>query len=237
MTLPGWMTLTVGLAAALTAQPGRAAPGLRLRTLREIYGLPPVASLVARRTAVVLVDFQEEFFSGRLTLPGAAAAGAHAARLVEWARASGIAIVHVQNLVNRPGSPLFAEGSIGARIVPSLAPRRGDLLVVKRLAGAFSRTDLDAQLRARSIDTLIVAGLMTHLAVAITASDAAVLGYQVIVAADATATRSLPDPTGAGVVPEGDVQRAALAALADRVADVMAVDRLLRVAVEAPSRP
>jgi nicotinamidase-related amidase len=108
-----------------------------------------------------------------------------------------------------------------------LRPRPGNLVVRKRMAGAFSRTSLDADLRARGVDTLIVAGLMTHLAVFSTANDAMVLGYHVIVAGDATATRALPgaaSTTGdreAEVVDPTVLQRAALAAMADRAADVM----------------
>ena len=62
---------------------------------------------------------------------------------------------------------------------------------------------------------------MTHLAVLSTASDATVLGYRVVVAADATATRALPGAGGEDGVDPAALQRAALAAMADRVADVM----------------
>ncbi len=89
------------------------------------------------------------------------------------------------------------------------------------MAGAFSKTGLDAELRARGIDTLIVAGLMTHLAVLTTASDGTVLGYRVIVAADATATRALPGAPDGPTLDAPTLQRAALASMADRVADVL----------------
>jgi nicotinamidase-related amidase len=66
---------------------------------------------------------------------------------------------------------------------------------------------------------------MTHLAVLTTASDAGILGYHFVVAADATATRALPGTAGqqhdGASVDAAELQRVALATMADRVADVM----------------
>jgi nicotinamidase-related amidase len=198
-------------------------------TLRSLYGLAPPRALQAAKTAVVLVDFQQEFFTGRLPLPRGAEAVASAVRLVAWARASGILVVHVRNVVTRSGSPAFDAGSPTVAFVPALTPHGDDLVVTKALAGAFSRTDLDVQLRQRGVDTLIVGGLMTHLAVAITASDATVLGYHTVVVADATATRALPAAGGAPAIDEATLQRAALATLADRTADVLTAEAIMRL--------
>lgn len=225
-----WTTLgTLSLAAALALgwavwrTPDSAAQGDRppSLTVRALYGLAAPDELSVAHTALVLVDFQEEFFHGRLPLPDGPAALRAAARLVRWARAARVRVVHVRNVVARADSLLFAPGSLGSQPVPELAEAPGELIVIKTLAGAFSRTDLDAQLRSRGIDTLIVAGLMTHLAVATTVSDGMVLGYRVLVAADATATRALPGAGGLAAVDAQTLQRAALAALADRAADVL----------------
>lgn len=62
---------------------------------------------------------------------------------------------------------------------------------------------------------------MTHLAVSSTASDATVLDYHVLVAADATATRALPGAGGLKGVASAPLQGAALATMADRVAEVV----------------
>jgi nicotinamidase-related amidase len=72
--------------------------------------------------------------------------------------------------------------------------------------------------------------MMTHLAVDTTARDGTVLGYQVLVVTDATATRSLPGP-GGGVVDHATLQRATLAALADRFADLLPTEELLSLPV------
>lgn len=98
--------------------------------------------------------------------------------------------------------------------------------MVKHVAGAFSRTDLDAQLKALGIRTVVLAGIMTHLAVDTSARDAAVLGYEVIVAADATATRTLPGVLGRPPVDAAVVKEVALASLADRFAEVLEVEQI-----------
>ena len=51
-----------------------------------------------------------------------------------------------------------------------------------------------------------------------TARAALDLGLAVTIAADATATRALPDPLGGAPLPAAALQRASLAALADRFA-------------------
>jgi nicotinamidase-related amidase len=118
-------------------------------------------------------------------------------------------------------SPLFTPGSHATDFVAELAPAPGESVVTKSAAGGFTKTDLDGILKDHGVDVLVVAGLMTHLAVDSTARDGTLLGYRVVVVADATATRALPDPSGGAPIPAGVVQRAALASLADRFADVM----------------
>jgi nicotinamidase-related amidase len=69
----------------------------------------------------------------------------------------------------------------------TVAPEPGDIVVRKTRVGAFSTTDLDEQLRARGIDTLILAGISTSGVVLSTVRDAADRDYRVYVLEDATA--------------------------------------------------
>ncbi len=214
------------VASALAASWRRtatAAPSLASAptTLRAIYGLPTVGSLDPRRTALLLVDFQEEFIHGRLPIAEASRAVGCAASLLAWARAAAIHVAHVRNVAARADSPIFAPRSRTIEIVAPLAPRLGEPVVTKATGGAFTRTDVDVALRARGIDTMVVAGIMTHLAVDMTARDGAVLGYRVVVAEDAAATRDVPGAAGGSPIDAQSLHRATLAALADRFADVM----------------
>ena len=91
---------------------GGAAP----TTLRELYRLAPPRSLSASKTALLLVDFQDEFVHGRLPLPDAERAIEHAVEL----SAPGAALAdprhpRVQHIAARPDSPLFARGLRKAR--------------------------------------------------------------------------------------------------------------------------
>ena len=90
----------------------------------------------------------------------------------------------------------------------------------------FPTTDIDAQLKAKGIKTLIVSGLMTHACVAGAARDAVPLGYDVIVANDACATRDVDGADGK-TVPHGLLHQASLASLADTFADVQSTNAIL----------
>lgn len=75
----------------------------------------------------------------------------------------------------------------GTAVHDDLAPEPGDIVVRKTRIGAFSTTDLDAQLRSRGITTLLLAGVSTSGVVLSTMRDAHDRDYAVYVLADATA--------------------------------------------------
>ncbi len=83
----------------------------------------------------------------------------------------------------------FHADSSATAIPDQIAPEAGDIVVRKTRVGAFSTTDLDAQLRARGIDTLLLAGISTSGVVLSTVRDAHDRDYQVFVLADLTADR------------------------------------------------
>lgn len=83
----------------------------------------------------------------------------------------------------------FRNDSRETAVHERVAPQNGDIVVRKVRVGAFSTTDLDAQLRARGVDTLILAGISTSGVVLSTMRDASDRDYRVLVIADATADR------------------------------------------------
>jgi nicotinamidase-related amidase len=68
-----------------------------------------------------------------------------------------------------------------------LAPRAGDIVVRKTRVGAFSTTDLDAQLRKAGVDTILLAGISTSGVVLSTVRDGADRDYRIVVLADGCA--------------------------------------------------
>lgn len=89
-------------------------------------------------------------------------------------------------------------------------------------------------LRARHVDTIVAAGLMAHLAVVLTAADGAVLGYRVLVAADATAARDLPATEGSPAMDHTTLTGAALATIGDRFGDVLPTERIVALPLAHP---
>jgi nicotinamidase-related amidase len=73
--------------------------------------------------------------------------------------------------------------SAAADILPAVAPK-GDEPVVMTVANKFIRTDLDKILKEREITQVVIAGTAAEGAVLFTASEAAFLGYKVIVLLD-----------------------------------------------------
>jgi nicotinamidase-related amidase len=111
----------------------------------------------------------------------------------------------------------FHDDSPATAIHDRVAPEPDDIVVRKVRVGAFSTTDLDAQLRERGIDTLILAGISTSGVVLSTVRDASDRDYGVLVLADATADR------------EPDVHAFLTERIFPRQADVITVAELARV--------
>ena len=72
---------------------------------------------------------------------------------------------------------------------PAVAPELGDIVVRKVRVGAFSTTDLGAQLRDAGVDTLVLAGVSTSGVVLSTVRDAADHDYRLYVLEDGCADR------------------------------------------------
>jgi nicotinamidase-related amidase len=81
----------------------------------------------------------------------------------------------------------FRDDSPNTAVHDRVAPEADDIVVRKVRVGAFSTTELDAELRERGVDTLILAGISTSGVVLSTVRDASDRDYRVLVLADATA--------------------------------------------------
>ena len=178
--------------------------------------------------ALLLIDLQRDYFpGGRYPLAGADEAVARAARLLGAARGAGLPAVHVRHLSTRPDAAFFLPGTEGALFHPAVAPAPGETVVEKHFPNSFRETSLGAALPAPGAGRLVVAGMMTHMCVDATVRAAADLGYGVVLAADACATRELVWQER--VVPAPDVQAAFLAALNGRYAEVLGSDEAARL--------
>ncbi len=167
-----------------------------------------------KRTAVVLIEYQNDFTSEGGALHGAVAdvmaqTGMleNTGRLVAAARAAGATIVHAP-ITFAPGygelsehpygilkgvvdSTAFVKGGWGAEIVDQLAPHEVDVIVEgKRGLDTFATTNLDFILRARGITTIALGGFLTNCCVESTMRSGYEKGYEVITLADCVAATS-----------------------------------------------
>ncbi len=171
-------------------------------------------------TSLLLVDLQRDYLpGGRFPLVDANRAVERAALVLGAARRVGAPVVHVRHLSTRSDAAFFLPGTDGALIAPVVAPAPGERVVEKHLPNSFLGTGLAAVLEAAGVDRLVVAGMMTHMCVDATVRAAVDLGYDVVLAADACATRDLE--WQGRTVPAVDVQAAFLAALDRRYGRVV----------------
>ena len=89
----------------------------------------------------------------------------------------------------------------------------------KTLPGSFTGTDLEAWLRERRVDTVVIAGYMTQMCCDTTARQAMHLGFSVEFLSDATGTLAISNE--AGSVTAEELHRAILVTQAMRFSKVL----------------
>ena len=167
-----------------------------------------------KTTAVVLIEYQNDFTSDGGVLHGAVSEVmgktdmlANTRRVVEQARAAGATIMHApitfaagyNELSSHPYGILkgvvdgnaFVKDSWGAAIVDALAPQPGDIVIEgKRGLDTFASTNLDFILRSKGITTLVLGGFLTNCCVESTMRSGYENGYQVVTLSDCLAATS-----------------------------------------------
>jgi nicotinamidase-related amidase len=178
---------------------------------RAIWNMPPESVVQMRpeatlkidseRTAVLAMDFQQDIVTG--FVPTDPSLLERTARVLDAARGAALPVIHVV-IHFRPGYPevpprgmfqmvrtsnRLAEGTPGAAVHAAVAPKPGDIVVVKKRVGAFSGSDLDCVLRGLGRSHLVLCGVATSGVVLSTVRTAADLDYEMNVIADCCADR------------------------------------------------
>lgn len=175
--------------------------------------------------AIVVIDAQREYVDGKLPLHNVQPALAEIGKLLKRARALRSPVIHIVHQGKAGGA--FAPDTPGFEVASPATPAPGEAVVHKNLPNAFASTDLASRLAALKKPNVVLVGFMTHMCVEATARASIDLGFKATVIASATATRPLPDPVSGAALSADEVQRNALAAIADRFATVAAtVDSL-----------
>jgi ureidoacrylate peracid hydrolase len=167
-----------------------------------------------KQTAVVLIEYQNDFASAGGTLNAAVQPVmdstnmlANTVATVQKARELGATIVHApisftddyRELSTEPygilkgvvDSKSFRKGTWGADIIDALKPQSRDIVVEgKRGLCGFASTNLDFILRSRGITHIALGGFLTNCCVESTMRSGYEKGYNVITLKDCTATLS-----------------------------------------------
>jgi nicotinamidase-related amidase len=167
-----------------------------------------------RSTAVVLIEFQNDFTSEGGALHGAVEGVMDSTnmientkKLVEEARSSGATIIHApirfadgyHEITDHPYGILagvvdnkaFVKDTWGADFVDDLTPAADDIVIEgKRGLDTFASTNLDFILRSKGIETVALGGFLTNCCVESTMRSAYEKGFDVITLTDCVAATS-----------------------------------------------
>lgn len=166
------------------------------------------------KTAVVLIEYQNDFTSEGGALHGAVAESMeqtgmlkNSAELLAAARDAGAVVIHApiqfapgyNEITSHPYGILkgvvdtnaFVKGSWGAEIVDDVKPAEGEIVLEgKRGLDAFASTNLDFILRSKGISTVALGGFLTNCCVESTMRSAYERGYEVVTLTDCVGATS-----------------------------------------------
>jgi nicotinamidase-related amidase len=146
--------------------------------------------------AVILIDVQNDFFSGVLKMQRATNIIVPLQRLVAAARKNEVPVIYSidshypQDVeITRKWGNHAIKGTEGAEVIPELAPDKTlDYIVEKRTYSGFYETGLDPLLRSLykgdGVKTVILGGLHTNMCIRHTSADAFFRGYHIVIPED-----------------------------------------------------
>ena len=161
----------------------------------------------APRRALVVIDVQNEYFEGGglpIEYPPVEQTLPNITRAMDAAQAAGVPVVVVRHHAPK-GAPLFQADTHNGQLHPEVARRPHDHLVTKSFPSVFTGTDFADWIASNSIDTLSIAGYMTHNCDASTAFEAMHRGLGVEFLSDASG--ALPYANAAGRVTAEEIHR------------------------------
>jgi nicotinamidase-related amidase len=180
-----------------------------------------------KNTALIIVDFQNDYFQGgRWELEGTDLAANKAAKLLKVFRENKMPVVHVRHEFTTDDAPFFAPNSEGAKIHSTVKNVKGEPVVLKHNINSFRDTNLKEILDNAKVDSVLVCGAMSHLCIDSVVRTANDFGYNCTVAHDACATLKV-EFDGVNVSAK-HVHATIMSALAFAFASVESTDALLK---------
>ena len=185
------------------------------RVIERRGQLHTYADMVPSRTALVVVDLQNGFMMEGVAhslMQEAHDIVPNVNRLAAALRKAGGAVVWIRNTASEESfkswsiayeklakpdrakkrAEALKPGSLGQQIWSGMDVKPGDLTVDKTRFSAFIQgsSNIEAVLRARGIDTILVTGTATNVCCESTARDAVMRNFQTVMVSDGLATRT-----------------------------------------------
>jgi len=179
-------------------------------------------------TALLLIEYQNDYFpNGRMPLEKSVEACQKAQEALQVYRAKQLDVIHLQHLSTRPDAVHFLPCTKGVEFQQNLQPLRTETVIKKHYPNCFKDTALLNHLIKHKINHLVIAGMMTHLAIDATVRAAYDLGFSCTVLHDACTSKNLEFNNM--LIPAQSVHNAFLAALQPMYANVMSVKEFLQM--------
>jgi len=179
-----------------------------LRLARAAYSENPSFPIDQKKTALLVIDMQDEFVKPHWTpfwVPEATRIAKRVRRHVDYCRRSKIPVIFTAYArthahLDRPKSGAFMPnrytGKVpddpsyfrDAKIWHELTPRDDEIVILKPSYGAFFDTPLETILKNLEKDTVVICGTLTNFCCGTTARQAYERGFKVIVGSDVTAS-------------------------------------------------
>ncbi|RON57557.1 cysteine hydrolase family protein [Pseudomonas frederiksbergensis] len=177
-------------------------------------------------TALIVVDIQNDYFSGgKWELNATDAAADKAARVIGAARERGDLVVHIRHETLAPDAPFFVPGTEGAQLHEKVRNLADELVIVKHFMNPYRETELLHVLENNEIKRVTVVGNMSHMCIDAVTRASDDFGFETTVIHDACTTHDLE--FNHVKVPAPLVHAAFMAALQFGYARVLSADEYL----------
>ena len=116
-----------------------------------------------KRTALILVDFQNDYFEGgKFQLEETEHAANQASKLLNKFRDENLPVIHIQHIFEDEQATFFAPDTKGIEIHHSVAPKDNEIVIVKHYIDSFTDTALEQTLIELGIHNLVIVGAMAQ---------------------------------------------------------------------------
>jgi nicotinamidase-related amidase len=174
------------------------------------------------KEALLVIDVQNEYFTGKLPVTYPAGSLDNILKAMDWAHDGRVPVVVIQHTNLAPEAVTFRKGTPAWQLHDEIRRRHVDLIMEKNLPGSFTETNLGQWLEDHAVSTVTIAGYMTQICCDTTARQAYHRRYAVNFLSDATGTLDITN--SAGSITAAELHGAILITQQQKFARVMTTD-------------